>query len=164
MAVSYLLLGSNLGNRTKNLNEALFHLEKNNCPITNKSSVFESEPWGYTDSKWYYNLAVEVLTKLNPQELMEVCLEIEIKLGRKRNSTTYEARLIDIDILFYNDIIINSNSLQIPHPRIQNRRFVLLPLLEICQNLVHPILNKNISELLELCEDKGIVNKIKNLP
>lgn len=163
MSTGYLILGTNLGNKEKNLAEALYHLERY-CSIIKPGSIYESEPWGYSDTNTYYNQAIEIQTKLNPEELLSTCLKIENTLGRKRNTGYYEARTMDIDILFYDDLIYCTEILQIPHPKIQFRKFVLLPLEEICPEFVHPLLKKPISKLLSECDDKGWCRKIKNLP
>jgi 2-amino-4-hydroxy-6-hydroxymethyldihydropteridine diphosphokinase len=163
MATGYLLLGTNLGDREHNLQQALKVISDGNCTIIKTSSVYESEPWGYSDPNPYFNLAVKVSTELSPEQLLERCLCTEKLLGRMRNSKNYEARIIDIDILFYDNVIIQSNNLQIPHPKIPLRRFVLMPLSAINPDFVHPILVKTIKQLLEECEDKGWVRKVKNL-
>ena len=160
MAVSYLLLGTNLGDRGKNLEIAVNHIVNNACRIITYSAVYESEAWGYTDINAYYNLAIEIQTLLPSEQLLETCKKIEQIMGRVKTSENYEARIIDIDILFYNHEIYKSETLEIPHPRLHLRKFVLTPLLEICPEFIHPVFNKAMDKLLTECKDTGWVKKV----
>ncbi|MBN2486363.1 MAG: 2-amino-4-hydroxy-6-hydroxymethyldihydropteridine diphosphokinase [Bacteroidales bacterium] len=162
MAKAFLLLGSNSGNKELNLVNAISRLKKNNCSIIQQSSVYESEAWGYHDSENYYNQAIETETNLCPEELLETCLKVEKDLGRVRSTAGYEARTIDIDIIFFENLTIKSARLEIPHPRAHLRKFVLAPLNELCPGFVHPVLKKTINQLLEECTDEGMIKK--NLP
>lgn len=126
--------------------------------ISAESSLYESEPWGFHADKCFLNQVVKAETDMQPAEILDEILFIEKKLGRIRNnSETYQSRTIDIDILFYNDQIIAEKDLIIPHPRIQERMFTLLPLSELDQSFVHPASRKTISQLIRECHDPGSV-------
>ena len=153
MNTSYLLLGSNMGDRSEYLREAVSHISNETGQIILKSSLYESEPWGKTDQPGYLNQALMIHTILSPQALLLKINGIEKKMGRLRK-IKWDKRIIDIDILFYNDLILKSESLTIPHPYIHDRRFTLLPLSEIAPELNHPKFQKNIKTLLWDCEDK----------
>jgi 2-amino-4-hydroxy-6-hydroxymethyldihydropteridine diphosphokinase len=159
MHTSFLSLGSNKGNKLENLLIAKELINKNIGNILLESSVFESEPWGYIDIENYLNMAIKVYTRLEIQTLLKQCLSIESIIGRKRNKPGFEARIIDIDILFYDDLVLDSENIIIPHPRLHLRKFVLCPMDEIETNLMHPKLNKNIHELLLECIDTGKIKK-----
>jgi 2-amino-4-hydroxy-6-hydroxymethyldihydropteridine diphosphokinase len=160
MADCYLLLGTNKENKQENLTIAEKHLEQQIGKIVLKSSVFESEAWGYSDPEPYFNLALKMHSLLTPEALLQECQEIENKMGRIRISNTYEARTIDIDIIFYDSLQLKSAELEIPHPRMHLRRFALEPFQEICPEYVHPLFKKTIAELALCCEDLGWVKKI----
>jgi 2-amino-4-hydroxy-6-hydroxymethyldihydropteridine diphosphokinase len=156
---SHLLLGSNLGNREKFISDALLLIEEQVGEILLTSAIYETAAWGNTDQPNFLNLAIVVQTALSPLQLLEAVLAIEQRLGRIREER-WGARVIDIDIIFYgNEIIDVPQKLQIPHPELQNRRFVLLPLNEITPNFVHPILGQNISKLLVNLTDELTVFK-----
>ena len=161
----YLQLGSNEGNRIQNLLLALNFIKSAIGEIVKESSVYETEPWNMPDEEEYFlNQIVVVETELTPQKILELIKDYEKKHGRKlndRNRKNYDNRVIDIDILFYDDIILNTGKLIIPHPLLHTRRFVLVPLNEICPDLIHPILNKPVNELLEETMDNNKVIKFK---
>ena len=121
--------------------------------ITSVSSLYETEPWGFEHKNWFLNQALKITSFLLPAEVLEKIHDIEKKLGRKRNSTEYISRNIDIDILFVDEEIYYSNNLVIPHPRLHKRRFALLPLLEIAPVLRHPLLDKSVEEMTKTCKD-----------
>jgi 2-amino-4-hydroxy-6-hydroxymethyldihydropteridine diphosphokinase len=147
------MIGGNLGEREKNLRQARELLEANCGKIKQRSSVYETAAWGKTDQPDFLNQVLELETKLDAAKLMRDILKIESQMGRERNEK-YSARTIDVDILFFNDEIIDQPGLIVPHPQLHTRRFVLTPLNEIASQLIHPIFKKNISELLEECADK----------
>ena len=152
--ISYLSLGSNLGNRKNNLNEAIFHLKSKAGLIINTSKVYESEPWGLKDQNFFLNQVIKLKTSFSPQDLLKCCKNIEIKMGRSK-SIKWGARNIDIDILYFSKLILNEDDLKIPHPLIQERKFVLLPLNELNKTFNHPTLNKTNSKMLEDCSDNS---------
>lgn len=145
----YLGIGSNVGDREEYIEQALFLLEKNpGIQIAKKSANYETEPEGGVDQPPFINAAIEIRTKLPPEKLLEVCQEIETALGRDRE-TEWGPRTIDIDILLYGNEIISDEKLQIPHPLMHERLFVLKPLKEIAPTAVHPVLEKRIESLYE---------------
>lgn len=141
-----------MGDRKKNLETAVLYIEKRIGTIFKRSSIYETEPWGSKGQPSFYNQVLRVNTILSARECIHTILEIEKEMGRIRTIKN-AARIIDIDILFYNDEIINTTDLVIPHKEIPNRRFVLMPLSEIEPNFIHPYLKKNMQELLSECED-----------
>lgn len=155
-------LGANQGNRIKNLSKARKILEVVLGKIKIMSSVYESSSWGYSDPVNYFNQVILIDTEVEPLEILHKCLATEKALGRTRTTSNYEARPIDIDILFYNDLKHHSTELIIPHPKLHLRRFVLEPLHQVRPDFVHPVFKKTVSELLMQCKDTGWVKLIKN--
>ena len=155
----FLGIGSNLGDRELNLKETLEKIEKNIGPVLKSSSVYETEPWGFESDNQFLNMVVKADTRLTPSGVLGAILMIEAFLGRTRGDKQYASRIIDIDILLYEDTVIDEVSLKIPHPLMHERRFVLVPLCEIDPGLVHPVLNRTIASLLEICEDRSKVRK-----
>ncbi len=149
----FLITGGNIGDRPRNLHMASMLINDRIGPIKKSSKIYETEPWGNSDQPAFYNQVHVVKTKLSAQEVLDSILKIEEEMGRQRTIKN-AARLIDIDILFFNDDTVNEQNLEIPHPHIGNRRFVLLPLSEVAPQLVHPVLNKSISELLSITGDQ----------
>ncbi len=153
MYIAYLGIGSNIEDRISYIKKALVALSKlSKTKITKISSLYETEPYGKKDQPWFINLVVEISTELTADELFKKCKLIETKLGRQKREKWAE-REIDIDILLYDDLIISTPELQIPHPDMHNRRFVLIPLSEIAPDVIHPVLKKSVSELLIECKD-----------
>ena len=151
---NHLLLhtGTNLGKREDNLLRANDLIEKKIGKITKYSSLYETEPWGLEDQPAFINQAIELITELSPEEVLAAANGIEEEMGRIREKK-WERRLIDIDIIFYGDQIIKTERLQVPHKHIQDRNFVLIPLMEIIPNFVHPIFHETIEELYEKSTD-----------
>ncbi|MEI6523040.1 MAG: 2-amino-4-hydroxy-6-hydroxymethyldihydropteridine diphosphokinase [Bacteroidota bacterium] len=154
----YILLGTNLGNKLSNLSNAIEKLRSFSLFINRTSSIYKTAAWGNTNQDSFLNQVLEIETKIDPQELLKICLSIEKVMGRIRNEK-WEARIIDIDILFYNDLIFTSKELNIPHEFLHKRGFTLQPLAELNPNLIHPVLKKTIRELLDNCEDNLRVEK-----
>lgn len=152
-------LGTNLGGKTKNLELALESISNKIGEITRLSSVYETEAWGVQNQENYYNLVLEVCTDFLPFALIHKTLEIESSLGRVREKK-WDSRIIDIDILFYENYIINTDHLQLPHPFIEKRNFVLEPLNEIVSSFIHPKLRNTICELKAACLDKNWIKKL----
>lgn len=154
----FLLIGGNMGDRLQNLHQAIALLEDTCGPVIQQSAVYETAAWGKTDQEAFLNQALLLKTLLTPQELITTILSVEEQLGRRRMEKN-GPRVIDIDIIFYNDLVMHEPHLTIPHPQLQNRRFVLVPLQEIAPAFVHPVLRKTITELLEECKDDLAVEK-----
>jgi len=157
---AFLLLGGNLGNLIKTFAQAISSIDMQAGTVVRQSSLFESEPWGMGPAEVFMNQAVEITTELNHYSLLQVLLLIESDFGRIRNSTTPESRTLDIDILLFNDIVYNKKNLVIPHPRLHQRRFALMPLAQIAPEKVHPVLGKSIATLLRECTDTLYVAEI----
>jgi 2-amino-4-hydroxy-6-hydroxymethyldihydropteridine diphosphokinase len=152
----YLSLGSNLGDRKKNLAQALAKLAKRAGNIRKKSPLYETEPVGKKNQPWFLNQCVEIATELPPVQFLKICQQIEKSLGRVYRERC-GPREIDIDALFYGNRAHSSSSLTLPHPRLHQRRFVLIPLAHIAPSFRHPILKKTVKELLKDCKDTSIV-------
>lgn len=155
MALVYLSLGSNLGDRVAYIQQAVKLLQANNAvTLVRSSTLYETEPWGNRQQDWFINAVVEIKTQLSPFELLKHCQNIETQLGRVREGVPrWGKRTMDIDILFYGDEIINTPELTVPHKYLQDRAFTLVPLLELIPNFKHPILNKTILELHDALEE-----------
>ena len=153
MNTCYLLLGGNLGDKEQNLKQAIVLLEQKLGSTAKKSNIFITAAWGNKNQPEFYNQALAINTTFSAIELLKTVLEVEEQLGRKRTNDKWQERIIDIDILFYNDELIDLPELKIPHPFIQERKFVLAPLNEIAREMVHPVLKKTIKQLLEECKD-----------
>jgi 2-amino-4-hydroxy-6-hydroxymethyldihydropteridine diphosphokinase len=150
----YLALGSNLGDRLANLKLAISSLTPQ-LEVKAKSPVYETPPWGYEDQPKFLNQVIKAKTYLDPEPLLKHLKRLEVALGRKE-SFSNGPRLIDLDILFYDDRILNTASLVIPHPHLQERGFVLLPLMDIEPDLVHPVNKKRVREMAAMCNMDGI--------
>ena len=152
--IAYLALGSNLGNRLANLKAAILNFTPQ-MTIRKKSSVYETPPWGFQEQDAFLNQVVKVETNLEPEPLLRHLKRLETALGRVSNFQN-GPRLIDIDILFFDDVIMDTPPLVIPHPRLHERAFVLVPLAQLAADLVHPVLHKSIGELLEGADQSEI--------
>lgn len=160
LKTAYLSLGSNKGDKFKNLQDAINEIYEHIGNIRLISKVYQSPSFGF-DSDDFLNTCLIVETSLTPSQLMKKLLEIEKGLGRERRTETYEARTIDLDILLFEDEIVDTKTLQIPHPEMQKRRFVLQPLSDIASDVVHPRSNTTVKELLESCEDDSVLEPIR---
>ncbi len=159
MNTAFLLTGSNLGEREENLAQAMALLHKNCGNISSRSSLYETAAWGKTDQPDFLNQALELTTTQNAKQLIRRVLKLEKMMGRVRDEK-YGPRLIDIDILFFNNEIHNYRFLKIPHPELHNRRFALLPMAEIAPGYIHPVFEKTMTQLLLECQDQLEVKKI----
>jgi 2-amino-4-hydroxy-6-hydroxymethyldihydropteridine diphosphokinase len=151
----YLSLGTNIGDRAANLKQAVTSLPPQ-MTVKKKSKVYETPPWGYTEQAPFLNQVVKVITYLEPEPLLKHLKRLEVALGRKA-TFLYGPRLIDIDILFYDDLVLDTPALTIPHPHVHERGFVLMPLMDIAPDHVHPVTKKSTYEMLALCSTEGIV-------
>jgi len=147
MPIAYIGIGSNLGNREENCEKAMALLIKEGMEVTKRSSFYETEPWGLKDQPEFINMALEIKTKNTPLELLNILKKIETTLGRMKDKR-WGPRIIDLDILLYDNLLIKTENIEIPHPGIKDRGFVLKPLSEIAPDKIHPVLKKSIKELL----------------
>ncbi len=151
----HLALGTNLGDRLANLRAALRSLQPD-LEVAAASRIFETPPWGFTDQPAFLNMAVHARTTLEPESLLRKLKALEVELGREQ-TFRWGPRLIDLDILFYDDLVLDSPPLVIPHPRLHERAFVLVPLADVAADLVHPVLGKTVRQLLADVDASGIV-------
>jgi 2-amino-4-hydroxy-6-hydroxymethyldihydropteridine diphosphokinase len=152
----HLSLGSNLGDRTAQLRQAMELISSDVGAIVAQSSVYETQPWGIEDQPWFLNQVIAVSSNLEPQVVLSKIKAIEIKTGRVANEK-WQARHIDVDIILCGERIVQDPNLVIPHPHFHQRNFILVPLMEIAGQLVHPLLQKTIEELYMECTDTGEV-------
>jgi 2-amino-4-hydroxy-6-hydroxymethyldihydropteridine diphosphokinase len=156
----YLCIGGNLGEREANLEEAIDFIGFNFGDVVSVSSIYESEPWGMSDVPNFLNQVVHLQSELTDKELLVEIADLEEFFGRERSSQGYVSREMDVDVLFIDVEVISTEALQVPHPRMSERRFVLEPLAEIAPDLMHPVLNKTATELLKACTDQGKVSRL----
>ena len=158
-----ILFGSNMGDKNKIYAQACLLINNRCGRIVAQSSAYESEPWGFEAKEWFLNRLIVVETELEPEAMMRQLLDIETELGRVRHPETggYTSRTADLDILYYGSRIVLTDSLTIPHPRLHQRRFALLPLCEVVPEFVHPAFNMTQTELLKRCFDFSEVRKIE---
>jgi len=162
MSVAYLIIGTNENDRLNNIYKARDFINKDIGSIQESSSIYETEPWGFKSNINFYNQVVRIDTSLDQYAVLDEIKKIEDYMGRKRTSERYASRTMDIDILFYDLIILESEALVLPHPGIPDRRFVLEPMKEIAKDFIHPGLHKSILQLYEECKDRLRVWKINN--
>jgi len=156
----YLLTGSNQGNKVENLLQAQTLINRTIGEVVNTSSIYETQPWGVENQDPYLNQALHVITSLKPKNILKNLKSIEKAMGRSE-TFKWGPRIIDIDILFIDYLIINSDILRVPHGDLENRRFTLEPLAEIAPDLLHPVLNKSVSQILTNCRDTLKVTKLQ---
>mgnify|MGYP006284955709 CR=1 FL=1 len=162
MNQAIILLGSNMGNRHRMLEDAARHIDSKAGQVVQRSSLYETEPWGFEAEQQFLNQVLIVDTEREPQALMDQLLSIEKEMGRERAlpGGGYASRIIDIDILFYDDRVIDRDRLKIPHPALHKRRFTLMPLHEVAPNLVHPVFGQTVTRLLHDCPDNATVRRL----
>jgi len=148
-----------MGARENYLRQAEELIEDKVGEITRRSSIYETSAWGNEDQPAFLNSVIKIETNLNPKKLLHQILLIEEQIGRTRSNEKWQQRIIDIDILFINDDVINLPELKVPHPFLQKRMFTLIPLSEIAEDIIHPVLKKSIKQLLNECTDKLEVKK-----
>jgi len=163
MNTVFLSLGSSLGNRELYIKKALYLINRQIGKIIKTSHLYQTEPWGFEDKNLFLNQVIQIETGYSPIKILEKIHKIELKLERVKNSLNYEARTIDIDILFFNYQIYNSEKLQIPHKHLHNRKFVLVPLNEIAPYFTHPVIKKYTCQLLQICEDNLMITKFSKI-
>lgn len=151
MSLVYLCLGGNIGDTKQYLDRSIAEIERRIGHVCNQSAVYETEPWGFTAEQMFLNQVIAVRTELEPHAILLQCQQIEKELGRIRHGKGYESRCIDIDIVFIDSLIIDTDDLKVPHPLMHKRLFVLNPMCDIAPNFVHPVLGKTMSELKILC-------------
>jgi 2-amino-4-hydroxy-6-hydroxymethyldihydropteridine diphosphokinase len=155
MSIVYIGIGSNLGDRQENCLHAIELLQERGIVVTKKSSLYETEPWGYKDQPQFINMAIEGETEFNPKELLMALKNIEREIGREE-SLRWGPRKVDLDILLFDTVILTEDSLEIPHPLLHKRDFVLKPLCEIASDIHHPLLKMSISDLLQQLYKKSL--------
>ncbi len=164
MVSTFIGLGSNVGDREGYLKKAVAALARlKGNKILQTSSIYETEPWGRKNQSYFLNMVVEMGTELDPCALLKCCQKIENKLGRHREDA-WGPRIVDIDILLYGESVVHDKDLQIPHPRVAERRFVLVPLGEIASDVFIPGVRKTVREVLGACSDEGSVTLYERLP
>lgn len=157
-----LSLGGNLGNKSQIFSDTHRLIEKNIGFITCFSSIYQTPPWGFKSKRDFWNQITIVTTRLNPTQILNQIAEIESHFGRERTPGKYLSRKMDIDILFFDNLVYESENLTIPHPQIENRKFVLVPLAEIIPGFIHPKSGISIAKMLELCDDSSEIIRIAN--
>jgi len=162
-SLAFLALGSNLGPRERNLEDGLRHLAGRGVALRRRSSLYLTEPVGGPPQDWYVNAAAEVETGLGPRGLLEACLATESEQGRVRTEKD-GPRTLDLDVLLFGSLVLEEEGLEIPHPRLHLRRFVLVPLAEIAPDAVHPVLGRSVAELLARCPDTSEVRPLEGAP
>jgi len=153
----YLGIGTNLGDRERNLREAIQKIGEHIGIVSESSSIYETAPWGFDAENDFLNMVICVETNLIPTELLKKINLIESAMGRERTQDRYSSRVIDIDILLYDDLIMYETGLKIPHRLMHERKFVLVPLCELAPDMIHPVLGKSMRVLLEECRDRSRV-------
>jgi len=156
----FLGIGGNIGNKHDNFDKVYTFIQNELGAITKSSSVYETPPWGFQAEVNFWNQVLVVETEFSAVEVLLKINKIESKFGRKRDGGQYKSREMDIDILYFDELVLDTGNLTIPHPQIANRLFVLVPLTEIAPDLVHPVLQLSSVEILNVCKDKSVIEKV----
>ena len=156
----FLGIGGNIGDKQLNFTKVAHLANDRLGNIIKKSSIYETPPWGFLSEDYFWNQVFLIETEINPENLLEEIREIEAEFVRKRESDRYASREMDIDILYFDDIYFETENLIIPHPQLQNRKFVLVPLVEIAPDFKHPLFRLTNLQLLENCKDESVIIKI----
>ncbi len=157
----FLGVGTNLGDREGNLIEALTMIKDFPCSLVASSSVYETDPWGFQTANQFLNMVLKIRSDLSPRGLIKEIFKIEENMGRVRSEIQYTSRIIDIDILLFGNLITDEKNLVIPHPKMHQRKFVLIPMCEIDGKILHPVFKMPMLSLLKSCKDKGEVKFYK---
>lgn len=157
----FLGIGGNTGNKHDNFEKVYTFIKNELGDIIKRSSVYETPPWGFESEENFWNQVLVIETGFSPEELLKKIAEIENRFGRERGTAGYTSRKMDIDILYFDEMILNTETLTIPHPQITNRLFVLVPLAETAPEFVHPLLKKTSLEMLENCPDSSVISKVE---
>ncbi len=158
----FLGIGGNIGDKQKNFEDVYPIMENKLGKIINASAIYETPPWGFQSSDPFWNSVIEIESPYPPEQLLEKIHEIENQFGRKRDSENYASRPMDIDILYFDNLYMETETLIIPHRRMHLRKFVLVPLNQIAPNLKHPLLRLTSLEMLENCKDESIIKKVQD--
>jgi 2-amino-4-hydroxy-6-hydroxymethyldihydropteridine diphosphokinase len=156
---AFIGLGTNIGDREGNLKRVLENISLSAGDVISFSGIYKTGPWGFSSENLFLNMVLKLRTRLKPVDLLKQLLKIEILMGRVRGAEKYSSRIIDIDILLYESDVINKPYLKVPHPLIQERKFVLVPLCDIAPEMIHPVLKKTFASLLKECKDESFVKK-----
>lgn len=159
----YLGIGGNIGNKQNNFKEVYQIIENELGKIEKTSSIYETPPWGFQSNDTFWNSVIEISSSYSAEEVLSKIHSIEKKFDRKRGNEQYSSRKMDIDILYFDDIFMETKILIIPHPRMHQRKFVLVPLTEIAKDYKHPLLRMTSLEMLENCRDESIIKMVDNL-
>lgn len=161
METVYLCLGGNIGDTLNYLQNAVAMIGRRIGSVVSQSAVYQSEPWGFNAEQMFLNQVVVAETELEPHAVLEHCLQIESEFGRTRSGNGYEPRTIDIDIIFFGHQIISQPDLQVPHPLMHRRNFVLQPMCDVAADFVHPVIGKTVRQLFAECDDKSAVTPLR---
>jgi 2-amino-4-hydroxy-6-hydroxymethyldihydropteridine diphosphokinase len=157
----FLGIGGNIGNKQVNFNKVYTFIKNELGEIVKRSSVYETPPWGFSANENFWNQVLIIETRFSPTDVLQKITEIENTFGRERETGKYNSREMDIDILYFDELIIETEKLVIPHPRIQYRKFVLVPLNEIAYDFKHPLLRLTSFQMLEKCKDESVILKLE---
>jgi 2-amino-4-hydroxy-6-hydroxymethyldihydropteridine diphosphokinase len=157
----FLGIGGNIGNKHDNFDKVYTFIKNELGAVTKSSSVYETSPWGFQAEDNFWNQVLIVETKFSAVELLQKINNIETRFGRKRDGRQYKSREMDIDILYFDKLVVKNETLVIPHQHLQKRLFVLVPLAEIAPDFIHPVLKLTSVEMLNVCEDKSVIKKLE---